>query len=149
ADGGWAVTKATITVFAGDGIGPEVMAEAVAALEIVARRHTIEIPLDHGRIGGAAIDATGQALPDAELERARAADAVLLGAVGGPKWDDPKAKVRPEQGLLGLRKGMGVYANLRPVWTVPSLVRSSALKPEVLDGVDLVVIRELTGGLYF
>jgi 3-isopropylmalate dehydrogenase len=143
------VIEATITVFAGDGIGPEVTAEAVAALEIVARRHAIEIHLDHGRIGGAAIDATGQALPDAELERARAADAVLLGAVGGPRWDDPKAKVRPEQGLLGLRKGMGVYANLRPVWTVPSLVRASALKPEVLEGVDLVVIRELTGGIYF
>jgi len=143
------VTRATICVFPGDGIGPEVTDEATAVLQLVARRHGLDVHLDPGRIGGGAIDATGEALPAAELERARSADAVLLGAVGGPKWDDPKAKVRPEQGLLALRKALGVYANLRPVWTVPALMRSSALKPEVLEGVDLVVIRELTGGLYF
>src|SRR5262249_36542936 len=84
-----------------------------------------------------------------ELARARAADAVLLGAVGGPKWDDPKAAVRPEQALLGLRKGLGLYANLRPVWIVPPLVAASTLRPEVLEGVDLIVVRELTGGIYF
>ncbi|MFN8544588.1 MAG: 3-isopropylmalate dehydrogenase [Candidatus Binatia bacterium] len=142
-------TRATIVVFPGDGIGPEVTAEAVAVLEMVAPRHGLAIHLEEGLIGGGAIDATGVALPPAELERARRADAVLLGAVGGPKWDDPKAAVRPEQGLLGLRRGLGVYANLRPVWTVPELISGSALRREVLEGVDLVVVRELVGGIYF
>ncbi len=141
--------SATIALFPGDGIGPEVIAEAVSVLEVVASKHGLRLTFSSGVIGGGAIDATGVPLPPAELERARGADAVLLGAVGGPKWDDPKARVRPEQGLLGLRKGLGVYANLRPVWTIPSLIDSSTLKREVLDGVDLVVIRELTGGIYF
>src|SRR5437899_9817503 len=130
--------RATITVFAGDGIGPEVTREAVAALEAVAPRHGIELRLDHGRIGGGAIDAMGHPLPPAELERARAADAVLLGAVGGPKWDDPKAAVRPEQALLGLRQELGLYANLRPVRAWPELVPASPLRPETPDGADLV-----------
>jgi 3-isopropylmalate dehydrogenase len=140
---------ATITVFPGDGIGPEVTAEAVAVLEQVVPRHGVAVAFSSGTIGGAAIDATGQPLPAGELARARAADAVLLGAVGGPKWDDPKATVRPEQALLGLRKGLGLYANLRPVWIVPPLVAASTLRPEVLEGVDLIVVRELTGGIYF
>jgi 3-isopropylmalate dehydrogenase len=140
---------ATIVVFAGDGIGPEVTREAVAVLEAVAPHHRLRLELVAGLMGGCAIDATGVPLPPAELTRAQAADAVLLGAVGGPKWDDPKAAVRPEQGLLGLRKGLGVFANLRPVATIPALIDASAIKAEVLRGVDLVVVRELTGGIYF
>jgi 3-isopropylmalate dehydrogenase len=144
-----ATSTHTVAVFPGDGIGPEVTAEAVTTLEMAAGRQGVTLEITTGTIGGAAIDATGDPLPPAELERARNADAVLLGAVGGPRWDDPNARVRPEQALLGLRKGLGLYANVRPVWTVPALVAASPLKAEVLDGVDLVVVRELTGGIYF
>jgi 3-isopropylmalate dehydrogenase len=141
--------NANIVLLPGDGIGPEVVAEAVRVLEAVAQRFGHHFGFSERLMGGCSIDRFGAALTDEVLADCRAADAVLLGAVGGPKWDDPAARVRPEQGLLGLRKGLGVYANLRPVRVHPSLVNASPLKPERLAGVDILVIRELTGGLYF
>jgi len=141
--------RAVIAVLPGDGIGPEVVAEGLKVLGAVSRRFGHEFTLREALIGGAAIDATGTALPEATLTICRGAEAVLLGAVGGPKWDDPKAKVRPEQGLLAIRKGLGLYANLRPVSVNPKLAGASTLRPEVLAGVDMIVVRELTGGIYF
>ena len=140
---------AHIALLPGDGIGPEVVGAAVQVLQAVAQRggHTFEFS-EH-LIGGCSIDRYGTALTDETLAACRQAQAVLLGAVGGPKWDDPTAPVRPEQGLLALRKGLGVFANLRPVKVHPSLAGASPLRPEKLFGVDLVVVRELTGGLYF
>ena len=138
-----------ITVLPGDGIGPEVTASAVAVLQAVGQRFGQTFHIEEALIGGAAIDATGHALPPATAEACDRADAVLLGAVGGPKWSDPKAPVRPEQGLLALRKQLNVYANLRPVKPHPATLKHSAIKAEVLQGVDLVVVRELTGGSYF
>ena len=141
--------KASIVLLPGDGIGPEVVREARATLEAVGARfgHVFEF-VEH-LIGGAAIDRTGSALPPDTIEACRVADAVLLGAVGGPKWDDPKATVRPEQGLLGLRRALNLYANLRPVRPYAPLAGASPLRPERLADVDLIVVRELTGGLYF
>jgi 3-isopropylmalate dehydrogenase len=141
--------KASIVVLPGDGIGPEVTAEAIRVLGAVAKRKGHEFRFTERLMGGCSIDAHGVALTDAVLKECQAADAVLLGAVGGPKWDDPKAKVRPEQGLLALRKGLGVFANLRPVRVHDQLLDSSPIKADRLKGVDILVIRELTGGLYF
>jgi len=140
--------KARIAVIAGDGIGPEVIAEGVRVLERVAQKFGHQFTMNAAPFGGAAIDLTGDPLPKATLDECLAADAVLLGAIGGPKWG-PSAKVRPEQGLLRIRRELGVYANLRPIKLHPALRDASVLKPEILDGVDLVFVRELTGGIYF
>jgi 3-isopropylmalate dehydrogenase len=141
--------KATIVLLPGDGIGPEVVHEARSVLDVIARQFDHQLTFHEHLIGGASIDAHGTALTDGALAACHAADAVLLGAVGGPAWSDPDAKVRPEQGLLGLRKALGLWANLRPVRPFSELADCSPLRPERLDGVDLLVVRELTGGLYF
>jgi 3-isopropylmalate dehydrogenase len=138
-----------VAVLPGDGVGPEVTAAALEVLDEAGARYGFRVERTEALIGGAAIDATGTALPDGVLDACRAADAVLLGAVGGPRWDDPRAAVRPEQGLLGLRKGLGLYANLRPVRVHDTLAQFSTLREEVIVGTDFVTVRELTGGLYF
>ncbi len=141
--------NATIVLLPGDGIGPEVVEEARLVLDVIASRHGHSFAMTEHPIGGNAIDATGEPLPAPTLAACRAADAVLLGAIGGPKWDAPRALVRPEQGLLALRKGLGLYANLRPVRVHPALVGISPVRPERVEGVDIMFLRELTGGLYF
>ncbi|RPJ38099.1 MAG: 3-isopropylmalate dehydrogenase, partial [Chloroflexi bacterium] len=138
-----------IVLLPGDGIGPEVIKSAVRVLNTVIARSGHTVQYSEYAIGGCSIDRYGVPLTDEALRACQAADAVLLGAVGGPRWDDPLAKVRPEQGLLGLRKALGVYANLRPVRVFPSLAPFSPLKEEKLAGVDILIVRELTGGLYF
>jgi 3-isopropylmalate dehydrogenase len=141
--------KAHIAVLGGDGIGPEVVAEGLRCLEAIRSSFGHEFALTQLPFGGAAIDACGDPLPSSTLQPCLEADAVLLGAIGGPKWSAPDAKVRPEQGLLRLRKELGVYANLRPVKLHSCLIDASTIKPAVLQGVDLVFVRELTGGIYF
>ncbi|WP_116812672.1 3-isopropylmalate dehydrogenase [Steroidobacter cummioxidans] len=143
------MTQASIVVLGGDGIGPEVTQQGVRVLEAIASRYGHDFKFEHHLIGGAAIDATQSALPSQTTSACGTADAVLLGAVGGPKWSDPNAKIRPEQGLLALRKALGLFANLRPVSLHAELLDASPLKPEVLKGTDIMVVRELTGGIYF
>lgn len=141
--------QADIVLLPGDGIGVEVVPEGVRVLEAIAAAHGHEFHFQEHLIGGCAIDEAGDPLPETSLRACRGADAVLMGAVGGPKWDDPAAPIRPEQGLLRLRKGLGLYANLRPITVFPGLEGATPLKAERVSGVDLLIVRELTGGLYF
>ncbi|MBB5209285.1 3-isopropylmalate dehydrogenase [Chiayiivirga flava] len=141
--------KSTIALLPGDGIGPEVCVQARALIDAVATRFNHDFAIEEALIGGAAIDAHADPLPPATVAVCERADAVLLGAVGGPKWSDPNARVRPEQGLLKLRATLGVFANLRPVKPHPVAAKYSPLKPKLLNGVDLLFVRELTGGVYF
>jgi 3-isopropylmalate dehydrogenase len=138
-----------ITLLPGDGIGPEITAVTVSILEAVSAQAGFKLTFTEAPVGGAAIDAAGEPLPASTLEQCRQSDAVLLAAIGGPKWDNHPRHLRPETGLLGLRAGLGLFANLRPAQILPQLIAASSLKPEVVEGVDLMVVRELTGGVYF
>jgi 3-isopropylmalate dehydrogenase len=138
-----------ILILPGDGIGPEIVAEAVKLLDALKRSGDLAVELEHAHVGGAGLDASRSPLPEATLALARDADAVLLGAVGGPKWDSVERHLRPEQGLLNLRAALGVFANLRPVLAYPQLAAASTLEAHVVSGLDLMIVRELTGGIYF
>ena len=138
-----------ITLLPGDGIGPEIMSVAVDVLKVVGKRFDISFEFSTALIGGAAIDETGEPLPPLTLDMCRNSDSVLLAAIGGYKWDSLPANLRPEAGLLGLRAGLGLFANLRPAKIIPQLIDASSLKREIVEGVDIMVVRELTGGIYF
>ena len=140
---------ATVLTLAGDGIGPEIMTQAINVLEAINKKFNLELTLESGLIGGCAFDATGEPLPEDTLARARAADAVLLGAVGGPKWDTVERSKRPERGLLKIRSELGLFANLRVAKLYPQLVNASSIKADIISGLDLLIVRELTGGIYF
>ena len=138
-----------LAVLPGDGIGPEIVAEAMKVIDYLRSDSSLDVETEHGLIGGASYDAHGEPLTKETLEKAKTADAVLLGAVGGHKWESLPIAVRPEKGLLGLRAGMGLFANLRPAILYPQLADASSLKPEVVAGLDIMIVRELTGGIYF
>jgi 3-isopropylmalate dehydrogenase len=138
-----------ILILPGDGIGPEIVTEAVKLLEALRRSKDLAVEVEHADMGGAGLDASGSPLPEQTLALARDADAILLGAVGGPKWDEVDANLRPEKGLLRLRAELGVFANLRPALTYPQLAQASTLKADVVSGLDVMIVRELTGGIYF
>jgi 3-isopropylmalate dehydrogenase len=138
-----------ILILPGDGIGPEIISEAVGVLEAIKEKLNLAFELDEGLLGGAAIDATGVPFPDETLEKAQASDAILLGAVGGPKWDKLDTAIRPEKGLLGIRSKLDLFGNLRPAILYPQLADASSLKPEIVAGLDILIVRELTGGIYF
>lgn len=138
-----------ILLLPGDGIGPEVMAEAKKVLNHINQQYDLDLVIDEALVGGAAIDATGHPLPEETLAKAKACDAILLAAVGGPKWDKVDMAIRPEKGLLGIRKHLELFANLRPAMLYPQLASASSLKPELVSGLDIMIVRELTGGIYF
>src|SRR5690625_1877131 len=138
-----------ILILPGDGVGPEITQQALHVLEALKAHHGFDFEAEEAPVGGIAVDETGDPLPEATLNKAKAVDAVLLGAVGGPRWDTQPRDKRPETGLLQLRAGLGLFANLRPAFLYPELLNASTLKPEVVDGLDLMIVRELTGGLYF
>ncbi len=138
-----------ILILPGDGIGPEIVAEAVKVLDVVRQKFSLDISTDQALVGGAAYDAEGDPLPDSTLDKARAADAILFGSIGGPKWDAIERDKRPERGLLRLRSSLNLFANLRPALLFPQLADASSLKPEVVSGLDILIVRELTGGIYF
>src|SRR5690625_5472797 len=138
-----------ILILPGDGIGPEIVTEARKVLEAADKKYNLGLSFDEDLMGGSSIDAHGLPLTDSALAKARAADAILLGAVGGPKWDKIDRAIRPEQGLLQMRSKLELFANLRPALMYPQLVDSSSLKPEVVSGLDILIVRELIGGIYF
>jgi len=141
--------KHTIAILPGDGIGPEVTAQAVRVIDRLNEKYDAAISYEEAPFGGAAYDLHGSPLPESTLDLARQSDAILLGAIGGPKWEAVERSLRPERGLLGIRSSLNLFSNLRPALLYPELANASTLKPEVVSGLDIMIVRELTGGIYF